>query len=309
MKKLLFILCLFASFAASAQTYNYSPHYYYRYKLTSDSLYAGKSFYLPIRDTLGFTPRQIGALVMRGADSTVYAYVSKTALKKWQGVGAGGIGVVTSIFGRTGDVVAVSTDYSGFYVPLARTVNGKALSTNIVIDKVDIGLANVPNVDATLRGNHVGTQTMSTISDYTTVVRNLFSAGTGLTYNAATGVFTSTPTTSVAWGALTGTITDQTDLFNTFYTKTNLQTSGQASVHYGNLTNVPVPDCTTVTPVLAVFELNCAACPKLELALNALPVLELVTDREPFEVVLLDDISALKALPAIVTSLVRVPPN
>ncbi len=55
---------------------------------------------------------------------------------------------------------------------------------------------------------------------------------------------------SVAWGALTGAITDQTDLFNTFYTKTNLQTSGQASVHYGNLTNVPASTAATLQQVL-----------------------------------------------------------
>lgn len=36
----------------------------------------------------------------------------------------------------------------------------------------DVGLGNVPNVDATLRSNHTGTQTASTISDFDTEVSN-----------------------------------------------------------------------------------------------------------------------------------------
>lgn len=83
------------------------------------------------------------------------------------------------------------------------------------------------------------TQPFSTITDGTTAVRNLLSAGSGISYNTATGVIAATGTTSVAWGSVTGTITDQPDLFSTFYSKTNLQTSGQASVHWDNLTNVP----------------------------------------------------------------------
>ena len=40
------------------------------------------------------------------------------------------------------------------------------------IDKNDVGLGNVPNVDATDRANHTGTQTASTISDFDTEVSN-----------------------------------------------------------------------------------------------------------------------------------------
>lgn len=37
---------------------------------------------------------------------------------------------------------------------------------NFTVTKSDVGLGNVPNVDATLRANHTGTQTASTISDF-----------------------------------------------------------------------------------------------------------------------------------------------
>lgn len=40
------------------------------------------------------------------------------------------------------------------------------LKTDLAITKTDVGLANVPNVDATARSSHTGTQTASTISDF-----------------------------------------------------------------------------------------------------------------------------------------------
>jgi len=45
------------------------------------------------------------------------------------------------------------------------------LKTDLALTKSDIGLANVPNVDATNRANHTGTQTASTISDFTTAAQ------------------------------------------------------------------------------------------------------------------------------------------
>jgi hypothetical protein len=45
------------------------------------------------------------------------------------------------------------------------------LKTDLVLTKSDVGLSNVPDTDATLRSNHTGTQTASTISDFDTQVR------------------------------------------------------------------------------------------------------------------------------------------
>ena len=61
--------------------------------------------------------------------------------------------------------------------------------------KSDVGLSNVPNVDATLRSNHSGTQTASTISDFATQVDidetvtslSVDSTGTLLTFNDEDG--------------------------------------------------------------------------------------------------------------------------
>ena len=45
-----------------------------------------------------------------------------------------------------------SVDLSG-YVPSSRTVNGHALTTDVIVTKTDIGLSNVPNTDATVASN------------------------------------------------------------------------------------------------------------------------------------------------------------
>jgi hypothetical protein len=41
----------------------------------------------------------------------------------------------------------------------------------LVLTKGDVGLGNVPNIDATARANHTGTQTASTISDFNTAAQ------------------------------------------------------------------------------------------------------------------------------------------
>jgi hypothetical protein len=45
------------------------------------------------------------------------------------------------------------------------------LKTDLVLTKGDVGLGNVPNIDATARANHTGTQTASTISDFNTAAQ------------------------------------------------------------------------------------------------------------------------------------------
>lgn len=45
------------------------------------------------------------------------------------------------------------------------------LKTDLALTKSDVGLSNVPNVDATNRANHTGTQTASTISDFNTAAQ------------------------------------------------------------------------------------------------------------------------------------------
>ncbi|PWT71030.1 MAG: hypothetical protein C5B60_11430 [Chloroflexi bacterium] len=62
------------------------------------------------------------------------------------GSGTTGTGAVTSVFTRTGDIVAAPADYSAFYVPLTRNVNtgaglngGGALSADLTLSAVALG--------------------------------------------------------------------------------------------------------------------------------------------------------------------------
>jgi len=71
---------------------------------------------------------------------------------------------------------------SGVTSPIQTQLGNKASSTDLTnhindvanphsVTKTQVGLSDVPNVDATLRANHTGTQTASTISDFTSAAR------------------------------------------------------------------------------------------------------------------------------------------
>lgn len=140
-------------------------------------------------------------------------------------------------------------DHAGLYVPLARVVSastgltgGGALSANISL-AVSYGTTagtSAQGNDSRINngqtafswGNHAGL--------YVPLAR---------TVTASTGL--------VGGGDLTANRSFAIDpaysSFTNYYTKTNLQTGGQASVHYGNLTNVPTsfPTSSTLQTVLA----------------------------------------------------------
>ena len=63
--------------------------------------------------------------------------------------GCGGSGAVTSVFGRTGVVAAVSGDYTAAQVtgavPNTTTVNGHALSSNVVVSASDLTTGTLPH--------------------------------------------------------------------------------------------------------------------------------------------------------------------
>jgi len=101
--------------------------------------------------------------------------------------------------------------------------------------KADIGLSNVPNVDATARINHSGTQLSSTISNFATSVKNVVLSGLSIV-NAAV---TSSDTVQEAIGKLQGQLNNinaskverlEYKAGATADPSTTAQTSGTASV-------------------------------------------------------------------------------
>src|SRR5574339_248691 len=88
------------------------------------------------------------------------------------------------------------------------------------------------------------THIFSNITDGTPAVRNLFSAGTGISYNPSTGIITATGSVSTAWGDLTGTLTNQTDLYDSLLARVpkwdSVALSGYATQY--DLTQLSFPD-------------------------------------------------------------------
>lgn len=78
------------------------------------------------------------------------------------------------------------------------------LKTDLALTKTDVGLGNVPNVDATNRANHTGTQTASTISDFTEAAQDAVGASlantntVNLTYNDAGNAITADARTQMS---------------------------------------------------------------------------------------------------------------
>lgn len=61
------------------------------------------------------------------------------------------------------------------------------LKTDLSLTKNDVGLSNVPNVDATDRTNHTGTQTASTISDFATAAQTALASDLATKVSVADG--------------------------------------------------------------------------------------------------------------------------
>lgn len=61
------------------------------------------------------------------------------------------------------------------------------VKTDLALTKSDVGLGNVPNVDATNRANHTGTQTASTISDFNTAAQGALTSDLASKVSVANG--------------------------------------------------------------------------------------------------------------------------
>jgi Pectate lyase superfamily protein len=80
------------------------------------------------------------------------------------------------------------------------------LKTDLAVTKSDVGLGNVPNVDATNRSNHTGTQTASTISDFNTAADARTTAQKGAANGIATlGADSKIPSSQLPAIAITNT--------------------------------------------------------------------------------------------------------
>lgn len=145
-------------------------------------------------------------------------------------------------------------------VPNTRTINGKALSSNISIDKSDVGLSNVDNTSdtnkpistatqtaldgkASLVHTHAasdivsGTKTSGFISDFQSAARNSISVTGNASYNSSTGVITvNNPSTRSYNNAPSRSIVTTAGAANGF----QLSTTRDANVNYSVTINTSI---------------------------------------------------------------------
>ena len=94
------------------------------------------------------------------------------------------------------------------------------------VTKAQVGLSNVPNVDATARANHTGTQTASTISDFLSAVQSnetttsLSLSGSTLSYVDEDGVTTNIDLSGLGGGGGGGNPATKMELYEEFVTGT-----------------------------------------------------------------------------------------
>lgn len=73
---------------------------------------------------------------------------------------------------KNGGSSGTMSDFTLLNTPADAVTSVNSQTGAVVLGKSDVGLGSVPNVDATDRANHTGTQTASTISDFDTEVSN-----------------------------------------------------------------------------------------------------------------------------------------
>lgn len=126
-------------------------------------------------------------------DSTIYRVYSLELPNYDQRWNLIATGVISDFEKENGDPYTVN-EFETLYRSL--TVNDNGLASHLAdfnnphqVTKSQVGLGNVPDVDATLRSNHTGTQLASTISDFDAEVSN----NTDVTANTAKVSFPEAP--------------------------------------------------------------------------------------------------------------------
>lgn len=231
MKKLIFFISLVISVSAFAQD---KPSYFIglpgQTSHARGNLRVDSTFLNALRDTT-FTPWRLGLQVFRPADSSLYVSTSIVAAKKWTKLGAasGGAvwGTITGTLGSQTDLQAALDAKQDVITPgtVDQYIRG------------DFSLGNftsaVTAISDPLYAQLAHTHIAADITDFTVAARNVISAGSGLSYNPATGVM-SYPGAGVGiteLNGLTGSV--QTFAFDT--TATDFSISSVGTLHTFNI--------------------------------------------------------------------------
>jgi hypothetical protein len=179
----IFILILSCGYAFGQTTTNYQAWYKFNYKVSGDSVYAHSAFYAPVRDT-NWTPTQIGAIVYKSTDQTLYVCKSLTGAK-WTALGSGGGSTWGSITGTLSAQADLQAALNAKQATITTGTASQYLKGNLTLGTFSTDVQTVGDAYYSPLGH---THTSSQISDFTTAGRGLISAGSGITYNSTTGV-------------------------------------------------------------------------------------------------------------------------
>lgn len=156
--------------------------------------------------------------------ATYYRCVETGGVKSWSYIGSEG-------------AYYTKSEADGRFVPLERTINGKALSNNITLDATDVGALPSSTVIPTVNNGTLTIQVNGT------------SVGTFTANQSGNTTANIVVPDSATWGNITGNISNQTDLQNALNDKQDVLTAGtgiditnnvisntQTSAEWGNIT-------------------------------------------------------------------------
>lgn len=133
--------------------------------------------------------------------ATYYRCIETNSVKSWSYIGSEG-------------AYYTKSEADGRFVPLTRTINGKALSNNITLDATDVGALPSSTV-------------IPTVNDGTLTIQvNGTSVGTFTANQSGNTTANIVVPDSATWGNITGDIDDQTDLQNVLSDKQDKLTAG-----------------------------------------------------------------------------------
>ncbi len=174
------------------------------------------------------------------------------------------------------DALALKQDNLGFTaVPDTRTVNGHALSSDVTVTKTDVGLENVPNIDATVASNITqdSTHRFTNDTDITRLANtsgtntgdqdlSLYSSHVANTLNPHSVTKTQVGLSNVQNTDTTTTVNIMDSLDKRFVTDANLVTIGnQTGINTGDqiastVPNTPSGTISAITVQAAINELD-----------------------------------------------------